>query len=181
MAEAAAWTTVLTVVGSVVSGGLMGFLTARIKAREAIDAWNRSRSDVADTMTVDVLKEMVTAVASAGHSQSWLTWKAMYDPTRMTRDDIDRYDAKMHELIPTILGSQAALATLSPNSAATMVDVVRLILTEDGAIGVASAGQSGGDFSALAARYEAVSAANNEAMRLCTGIGAKVLKASAPS
>lgn len=176
MADISLWGTLLTAAGSVFAGGVTGYVTSRIKARETIEAWIRSRSDLADNLAVDHLKDTVTAIAAAGHSQCWLTWRACYDPKHLTRADVERYDAELHQLLPRMWGGQAALASLCPDVGDAISEAVQLITAEDALIGLASVSLEDGGPAALGGRHDSAVETCNRALELCAGVGARLLK-----
>jgi len=176
MADISLWGTLLTAAGSILAGGATGYVTSRIKARETIEAWIRSRSDLADGLAVDHFKDTVTAIAAAGHSQCWLTWRACYDPAHFTRADIERYDAEMHQLLPRMWGGQAALASFNPEVGEAVGRAVQLITAEDAFLGLASVSLEKGGPAALGARQDSAVETCNRALELCTNVGARLLK-----
>lgn len=145
------------------------------KQREALEAWSRARSDIAAKLAVDALRETVTALASAGHSQCWVTWKAQFDALSLSAADLDRYDEEMHGLLPKILGGQAALLSLNPVAAADLQEAVNEITRKDFDIGNACVRWREGHKQVLADEHAEAVQAYERAQEICRGVGSRLL------
>lgn len=169
--------TLLTMAAGVSSGGVAGYLTARFKARQSLEDWRRGQTGVALKAAADLIQGLATNMAAATHSACWLTWRAAYDPGRLTHDDIDRYDYEIHELLPKIFGAVSALGTLSPSAARDLRPAVARITRLDAEIGQACVDHRAGNKSALAACHQQAIDVHNAVEASCVGVGAKLYAA----
>jgi len=169
---------ILTTFASIVGGGVTGYITARIKARDALEEWKRSRHAMVRESAVTLLKETVTDIAGAGHANCWLTWKAECDPKSLELEDVESYDQTMHALMPKILGGQAAIATFCPKTASEVLCAIEGIRIEAEEVDRACIAYRAGDPAPLAARHKAANEAYAKARELCEGLGANLLAGS---
>ena len=179
MADLSMTSVLLTAFGSILAGGATGWLTARIKAKHDLESWERSRRAMVSESAVALLRETVTAIAAAGHAGCWLTWKASCDPGSLTADDVKHYDETMHDLLPKILGGQAAIGTFCPEAAEKVMGAVEAISARDVEIGRACIAWRAGDAGPLGDQHPQALASYDEARTLCAGLGANLLAGSA--
>ncbi|MEA3066241.1 MAG: hypothetical protein QOJ27_2702 [Sphingomonadales bacterium] len=179
MADVSAAGMGLTVLGSILSGGLTGHFAARAKARHELEAWQRSRDAMVTESAVTLLKDTVGAIAAAAHAACWLSWKAECDPASVTGEDLDRYEEDMRILLPRMLGGQAAIGIFCPDAARRVQQAVAIIAVQDREIGRTFTAARLGDRAPLAARQPEARRAYTEACRLCAGLGAQLLKGRA--
>lgn len=176
MADVSAVGMGLTVIGSILSGGITGHFAARSKARHELEAWQRSRDAMVTESAVTLLKDTVGAIAAAAHAACWLSWKAECDPASVTDPDLDRYEEEMRALLPRMLGGQAAIGIFCPDAARRVQQAVAIIADGDREIGRTFSAARQGDRAPLAARQPAARRAYTDACRLCDGLGAQLLK-----
>ncbi|HLL31861.1 MAG TPA: hypothetical protein VK403_12775 [Allosphingosinicella sp.] len=179
MADVSAVGMGLTVIGSILSGGITGHFAARSKARHELEAWQRSRDALITDSAVTLLKDTVGAIAAAAHAACWLSLKAERDPGSVTDQDLERYEEEMWTQFPKMLGGQAAIGIFCPDAAAKVQKAVAIIAGEDKEIGRTLSHARLGDRSPLAARQPHARKAYFEACRLCDGLGAQLLKGRA--
>jgi len=179
MADISMTGVLLTAFGSILAGGATGWLTARMKAKHDLESWERSRRAMVNESAVALLRDTVTSIAAAGHAACWLTWKASFDPKSLTPVDIKHYDDAMHDLLPKILGGQAAIGTFCPEAAEKVMGAVEAISARDVEIGHACIAWRAGDIAPLGDQHEAALESYNEARILCAGLGAHLLAGSA--
>jgi hypothetical protein len=152
-----------------------GWLAGRYSAQAALDSWRRSRKDVAASLSVQAIKDLATELARASHHACWITWKASCDPDRLSAEEIERYDADMHECLPKLLGAQAALAAIDGQSAAAIQAAVGEILALDARIGEACVSWRQNDRSSLANLHTDSVAAEGMIIDAIRGAAANVL------
>src|SRR5688572_11831115 len=89
---------------------LGGVLNAWLQLRLERTRWPKLREDAIAAQYRDAVRVTATTIASALHSMCWLTWAARERAVTITQTKIDAYDAEMHQLLPQITGSLAAIA-----------------------------------------------------------------------
>jgi hypothetical protein len=176
MADVSAVGVGLTVLGSILSGGVTGHFAARSKARHELEAWQRSRDAMVTESAVTLLKDTVGAIAAAAHCACWLSWKAECDPASVTDADLDRHEEEMRALLPKMLGGQAAIGIFCPDAAAKVQQAVAIVAGQDREIGRTFPAARQGDRAPLAACQPAARSAYTQACKLCDGLGAQLLK-----
>jgi hypothetical protein len=179
MADVSAVGMGLTVLGSILSGGITGHFAARSKARHELEVWQRSRDAMVTESAVTLLKDTVGAIAAAAHAACWLSWKAECDPASVAEEDLHRYEEEMRILLPKMLGGQAAIGIFCPDAARRVQQAVAIIAGQDREIGRTFLAARQGDRAPLAARQPGARNAYTEACRLCDGLGAQLLKGKA--
>jgi hypothetical protein len=179
MADVSAVGMGLTVLGSILSGGITGHFAARSKARHELEAWQRSRDAMVTESAVTLLKDTVGAIATAAHATCWLSLKAERDPGSVTDQDLERYEEEMWTQFPKMLGGQAAIGIFCPDAAAKVQKAVAIIANEDEEIGRTFRAVRQNDKGPLAARQTYARKAYFEACKLCDGLGAQLLKGQA--
>ena len=168
--------TVLTAVATIAAGGATGLLGGYLQSRAALMNWRRARSDAVHKLAADLIKDVATSIASAGHSACWLTWKAQAAPSAVTDADIQRYDDEMHELLPKILGGQAALSTLCRDAGERVKEAADLISVEDAKIGEACIAFKQGATAQLGLCHECALKAYQRSVELCSGMASDILR-----
>lgn len=165
----------LTVFGSIASGGIMGALSAQFQARRELEIWERSRHSMVTETAAALLRDTVTSIAAAGHAACWLTWKAEHDPESLAIEDIQRYDETMRDLLPKILGGQAAIGTLCPETARKVMEAVDIISEERVEVSRGCVAYRKGDAAPLAKRHIEARKSYEGARGLCAGLAAQLL------
>ena len=168
----------LAIGGSVLAGGVTAFLTAWITAKREHRAWARSRQGMVGETAAALLRETVTAIAAAGHAACWLTWKAEHDRESLGTDDFKRYDDTMRDLLPRILGGQAAIGTLCPTTARKVMDAVNIISIERIEISRGCVAHRTDAGAMLATRHPAALKSYEQARDICAGLAAHLLKSA---
>jgi hypothetical protein len=110
----------LAVIAAAVTGllGLVGGLLAGSQRSRAFsDEWARSRQDLVANSAVRLIQAIATKLARAGHAMWWLTWRAENEESRVTPNALDDFDWELHELLPQIVGAQAALRAMDSGAA----------------------------------------------------------------
>lgn len=91
-----------------------GVITAWLQLRLERGRWPRAREEALAQDLRKAIQDLTTRMAAALHSMCWLTWSADVRPERITRAQIDQYDAELHKLLPEIIGGLTAVAALDP-------------------------------------------------------------------
>ena len=158
-----------------VAGLLGGWQAGSQRARAFAEDWARARQDQAAKETVELIQTMATKLARVSHAMWWLTWRAAKDEARVTEEALDRFEYELHELIPEIVGAQAALRAMSPGAADEVDPAVDRLHMVCGAISEASVSARKGDRSALAERFVDALAFKIELKDVMKGASGKVL------
>jgi len=90
-------------------GWLNGWRQSKIEQ----ERWRRSRLDTVERDARLALAELTKKLAVGVHAIAWLTWKAKYEPDKLSENDLSAYDTTMQSLFPDIVGSRIALAALT--------------------------------------------------------------------
>ena len=129
---------IVKIAGPPVVGLLGGWLAGRYGAKAALESWRRSRQDMADKQTVDLIQQLSTDLAGLSHCAMWLTWKAKFNPASLKAADIARYEDDTYVKVPRLLGNLAALAAIDLDTANSLHPFVKEICVLDGKIALAA-------------------------------------------
>lgn len=91
-------------------------LRISLQSAASWEAWAKQREDAIAAEYRKEVRIAATTMASALHSMRWLTWTAHEKPSAITREKIEDYDKEMHQLLPKITGSLAAIAALDSDT-----------------------------------------------------------------
>jgi hypothetical protein len=166
--------TVLTAAGTIAAGGITGYFTARRKAKQDIEAWNRTRRAMVRDSAVALLRDTVEGIAAAGHALCSLTREAECDPDNL-HEAISSYEKALNDIMPKVLGGQAAIATFCPDTARKVKDAIAFIQIEATAIDHACISYKTSGAAALSGRKEAALSAYEKATDACSSLGANLL------
>jgi hypothetical protein len=90
-------------------GWLNGWRQSKIEHQK----WVRARYDTIEKDARLALADLTKKLAAGVHAICWLTWKAKYEPEKLSEADLSAYDTSMQTLFPDIVGSRVILAALS--------------------------------------------------------------------
>ena len=166
--------TILTALGTIAAGGATGWLTARSKARQDIEAWKRTRKALVRDSAVALLRDTVEGIAGAGHALCWLTREAECDPDNIA-DAIAAYEKAMNEIMPKVLGGQAAIATFCPDTARKVKQAIAFVQDEAAELDKACILHKSGGPGPVADRKLSALAAYEKATEACSSLGANLL------
>lgn len=116
-------------------GGILGgYFAGRQQRSLEYEKWLRAREDDAAKETRLAVAELTRKLGEAVHSMTWLTWKAAYQPKKLTQEDILAYDREMHALLPALAGSLAVISALSIEMYRKMSPIVNQVYGLDASI-----------------------------------------------
>lgn len=168
----------VAVIAAAVTGllGLAGGLLAGSQRTRAFaEDWARARQDKAANETVALIQTLATKLARVSHALWWLTWRAAKDEERVTGEVLDRFEWELHELIPEIVGLQAALRAMSPDAADEVDLAVDRLHLHCGAVSEASISARKGDRAALGEKFDDSAAFKTYLKDVMKGASGKVL------
>lgn len=128
-----------TAIGAV--AGIMGSaLTARHQRQLERERMRSARMDELIKAERQALLELTQLLATGTQAIAWLAWAATAQSAELLREEIASYDARMRELLPKLLGSEAAAASLSDEAFERIDPLVRELISLDTEVGTAAAG-----------------------------------------
>jgi|APTNR8051073442_1049403.scaffolds.fasta_scaffold68376_1 hypothetical protein len=122
----------------VASAAFVAWATAKLTWRLELQKWRRARDDLHTGDLRAGLQQLILTISAATHSMCWLTWLASADPTKLTQERVNKYDAEMHRLLPKLLGYHALVASLRPQTYRRFDALIGSIFKADRDIGNAS-------------------------------------------
>ena len=123
---------------ALISGLAGGYITGRRQAKLEYTKWIRSRADDHERESRLAVAELTRALGAATHSMGWLTWGAENRAKYVTRDDVQRYDQEMHQLLPAITGCLAVVSALNEHFFRQMEPLVKQVYKLDVRIALAT-------------------------------------------
>lgn len=128
-----------TAIGAV--AGIAGSaLTAHHQRQLERDRARSARMDELIKAERQALLELTQLLATGTQAIAWLAWAATVQSTELLREEIASYDRRMRELLPTLLASEAAAASLSDEAFERIDPLVRELITLDTVVWTAPAG-----------------------------------------
>lgn len=82
--------------------------------------------------------ELTKHIAAAALSMSWLTWKAKFQSQHFTLEDVEQYDAKIHQVYLELTGAYAVVAALNRAAYQKISKIVDEVYELDGNIATAT-------------------------------------------
>jgi hypothetical protein len=134
-----------TVAGLVGTGvgaaaGIVGSaLTARHQRLLEYERMRSARMDELARAERQALLELLQLLATGTQAVAWLAWAATVQSSTRLGEEIESYDARMRELLPKLLASEAAAASLSDEAFDRIDPLVRELISLDTAVGTAAA------------------------------------------
>jgi hypothetical protein len=128
-----------TAIGAI--AGIAGSaLTARHQRLLERDRVRSARMDELIKAERQALLELTQLLAIGTQAIAWLAWAATAESTERLREEIGTYDARMRDLLPKLLASEVAAASLSDESFRRIDPLVRELISLDTVVGTAAAG-----------------------------------------
>ena len=158
-----------------VAGLASGWQAGSQRSRAFADDWTRARQDQAANETVALIQTIATKLARVAHVMWWLTWRAAKDEQRVTEEALDRYEWELHELLPEIVGAQAALRAMNAGAADEVDPAVDRLHSLCRDLSEASVSARKGDRAALAERFADALAFKVDLQEVMKGASSKVL------
>src|SRR5262245_38210832 len=90
-------------------GWLSGVRQSKIEHQK----WVRANRDTIEKDARLALADLTKKLAAGVHAMCWLSWKAKFEPDKLSERDLSAYDTSMQSLFPDIVGSRVILAALS--------------------------------------------------------------------
>lgn len=90
-----------------------GWLNGWRQSKLEYEKWTRSRQDSIERDARLAFADLTKKIAAVIHAMAWLTWKAVNEPRRFSKNDLITYDSAIKVLFPDIVGSRVTLAALS--------------------------------------------------------------------
>lgn len=114
-------------------------LTARHQRLLEYERMRSARLDELARAERQALLELLQLLAIGTQAVAWLAWAATAQSSTRLREEIASYDARMRELLPKLLASEAAAASLSDEAFDRIDPLVRELISLDTAVGTAAA------------------------------------------
>jgi hypothetical protein len=125
-------------------GAIAGIVGSTLAARHQItierERARAARMDELIKAERQALLDLTQLLATGTQAIAWLAWAAIAQPADLMRREIETYDARMRELLPRLLASEAAAASLSDHAFERIDPLVRELISLDTKVGTAAAG-----------------------------------------
>lgn len=127
-----------TAIGAIagIAGSAITARHQRLLERERVRS---ARMDELIRSERQALLELTQLLAVGTQAIAWLAWAATAKSTAGLREEIGTYDARMRELLPKLLASEAAAASLSDEAFTRIDPLVRELISLDTVVGTAAA------------------------------------------
>ena len=134
--------TVAGLIGTAIgaAAGIAGSaLTAHHQRLLEYERMRSARMDELARAERQALLDLLQLLAIGTQAVAWLAWAATAQSSARLREEIESYDARMRELLPKLLASEAAAASLSDGAFDRIDPLVRELISLDTAVGTAAA------------------------------------------
>jgi hypothetical protein len=103
---------------------------ARARTDE-LEKWKQQRQDDADAALRNAIASLGQQLATCVQTISWFTWKAEKAADSLGPEDIEKYDADMKALLPTLVSAHLLVVALDPTTDAAIKPLVETVYVLD--------------------------------------------------
>jgi hypothetical protein len=116
--------------------GLLGGMIAGWQQRLAeAQRWRQGRADEIWKEERQSLLDLTTLIAIGSQAMAWLAWSAATKPLEAVKEEAERYDDRMVDILPKIFSAQAAASALSDRTYETIQALVDHMIELDTFLG----------------------------------------------
>jgi hypothetical protein len=112
--------------------GLLGaFVAGRQQTRFEEQKWRATRQDELEREKRTAIAELTRKIVMAVQVAARLAWHARHHPSRISVEDTNNYERRIHELLPDIMSSVVVVSALDSDVHNLMYDLVRKVYNLD--------------------------------------------------